>query len=212
MYTEPLLIVGAGGHAKVVIDAVRCLHGVDFPLQLADDDKALENSRFMGLSIVTPVANALEAGRFYHVAIGSNSLRSRVAGRCIQAGMNYQTVMHPHAVVSASTELGTGCFIAAGAILAPESSLGTGCIVNHGAVVDHDCRLGAFCHVAPSATLGGGATLGEGVLIGSGAIVLPGVSVGAWCVVGAGAVVLRDLPEGGTYAGVPAQRLKGNNA
>ncbi|MDX1253557.1 MAG: acetyltransferase [Gammaproteobacteria bacterium] len=209
MRTESFLIVGAGGHAKVVIDAMRCLDGVDCLLQLADDDVKFTGLLLMGLPIVVPVDKALQPGGYFHVAIGNNRFRSRVADFCLQAGMKYHSVLHSRAMVAASAEVGIGCFVAAGAILAPESSLGVGCIVNHGAVIDHDCRLGAFCHVAPNATLGGGVAVGDGVLIGAGANVLPGVSIGEGCVVGAGAVVLHNLPAGGTYVGVPAQCLQG---
>ncbi|MEQ6341921.1 MAG: acetyltransferase [Gammaproteobacteria bacterium] len=209
MRTESFLIVGAGGHAKVVIDALRSLHGIDCLLQLADDDVKFTGLFSMGLPITVPIAKALQPGGYFHVAIGNNRFRSRVAGLCLQAGMKYHSILHSRAIVAASAEMGAGCFVAAGAILAPESSLGAGCIVNHGAVIDHDCHLGTFCHVAPNATLGGGVTVGDGVLIGAGANVLPGVSIGEGCVVGAGAVVLHDLLAGGTYVGVPARCIQG---
>jgi len=207
MRTESFLIVGAGGHAKVVIDTLRCMHGADFLLQLADDDVNLTGLFSMGMPIVTPITKALQPGGRFHVAIGNNKVRSRTAEVCLQAKMTYHSILHPQAIVAISAEVEAGCFVAAGAILAPESSLSTGCIVNHGAVVDHDCHLGAFCHVAPNATLGGGVAVGHGVLIGSGANILPGVSIGEECIIGAGAVVLHDLQAGGVYVGVPAQRI-----
>lgn len=208
MLTEALLIVGAGGHAKVVIDAIRCLHGADCLLQLVDDDLRLVLESVMGLPVIVPVATGLGAGRRFHVAIGGNLLRARVAQDCLRAGLQYQTVVHPWSIVAASATLGQGCFVAGGGVVGPEASLGEGCIVNHGAVVDHDCRIGDFCHIGPNATLAGKVQLGAQVLIGAGANILPGVSVGDGCVVGAGAVVLHDMPAGTTYVGVPARRIQ----
>lgn len=207
MLTEALLIVGAGGHAKVVIDALRCLYGVDCLLQLVDDDLSLALESVMGVPVTVPVATALGAGRRFHVAIGGNLLRSRVAQECLRAGLQYQTIIHPRSVVADSVTLGQGCFVAGGGVVGPEAYLGEGCIVNHGAVVDHDCRIGAFCHIAPNVTLAGEVQLGAHVLIGAGANVLPGIVIGDGCVVGAGAVVLHDLPADTTYVGVPARRI-----
>lgn len=207
MHTETLLIIGASGHAKVVIDALSWEHGSDFDLRLADDDVSLTGKYLMGTPIVTPVAQALECGGLFHVAIGNNAIRRRIAHDCLHAGMAYQTVVHARAILAKSAVVKPGCFIAAGAILAAESKIYEGCIINHGAVVDHDCFLDSYCHVAPNATLGGGVRLGRHVMIGAGANILPGVSIADDCVVGAGAVVLHDLPASGTYVGMPARRI-----
>lgn len=207
MRTETLLIIGASGHAKVVIDALRCELGSDFALHLADDDVSLTGKCLMGMPIMTPVVQALACCGQFHVAIGNNAIRRRIAHDCIQAGMAYKTVVHPRAILAKSAVVKSGCFIAAGAILAAESTISGGCIINHGAVVDHDCFLDQYCHVAPNATLGGGVQLGRHVMIGAGANILPGVSIADDCFVGAGAVVLHDLPAGGIYVGMPAKRI-----
>jgi sugar O-acyltransferase (sialic acid O-acetyltransferase NeuD family) len=207
MSTETFLIIGAGGHAKVVLDALRCERGAAFGCLLADDDAALAGKELMGLSIVTPVSSALHPGRGFHVAIGSNAIRERIADDCAATRMACETVKHPRSICAASASIARGCFIAAGAIVSADADIAQGCIVNHGAVVDHDSVLGAFCHVAPNATLGGGVRLGKRVLIGSGASILPGISIADDCIVGAGAVVLHDLPAGSVYAGVPARRI-----
>lgn len=209
MSTEIFLIIGAGGHAKVVLDALRCERGAAFPCQLADDDMLLSGKELMGIAIMAPVPPALHYGRAFHVAIGNNAIRERVAQDCLKVGMNYETVQNPRAFCADSATIARGCFVAAGAVVSAEASIAEGCIVNHGAVVDHDCVLDSFCHVAPNATLGGGVKLGKRVLIGSGANIMPGVSIADDCIVGAGAVVLHNLPTGGAYAGVPANRISG---
>jgi sugar O-acyltransferase (sialic acid O-acetyltransferase NeuD family) len=208
MPIEPLLIVGAGGHAKVVIDAVRCAYADSVVLQLADDNLALAGLMCMDLSIIAPVSRALGTEGDFHVAVGHNGFRSRLAERCLQSGMIYRTIVHPKAAVAVSAKIDTGCFIAANAVVAPMAVLNDGCIVNHGAVIDHDCVIGRYSHIAPNATLSGNVRLGEKVLIGAGANILPGIAIGDGCVIGAGAVVLHDLPAHATYAGVPAQRIQ----
>ncbi|SJM93119.1 conserved hypothetical protein [Crenothrix polyspora] len=208
MSIEALLIIGAGGHAKVVIDAVRCAYGESVILQLADDNLALAGVTCMELSIIAPVSRAVTTEGDFHVAVGHNGFRARLAETCLQAGMVYNSIVHPKAAVAASATMADGCFIAANAVVAPMVVLNAGCIVNHGAVVDHDCVIGRYCHIAPNATLAGDVRLGEKVLIGAGANILPGVTIGDNCVVGAGAVVLHDLPPHTTYAGVPAQRIQ----
>jgi sugar O-acyltransferase (sialic acid O-acetyltransferase NeuD family) len=208
MLIESVLIIGAGGHAKVVIDAITCT-GFDGMLTIADDNPMLANKQWMGLTIIAPSESAMIRDNHFHVAVGNNSTRSNITARCLRAHMRPQTIIHPAAVVAASTSIGSGSFIAARAILAPAAALGNGCIVNHGAVIDHDCIVGEYCHIAPNATLGGGVTLGNCVLIGAGANILPNVTIGDNCVVGAGAVVVKDLVSRSTYAGVPATKING---
>ena len=140
-----------------------------------------------------------------HVAIGDNAARRRESLALPKGQL--VSVVHPQASVSPHAQVAPGCFIAAQAVVAPRASLALGAIVNHGAVVDHDCQIAAFAHIAPGATLAGGVSVGAGVLVGAGARLLPGVSVCAGATVGAGAVVTENIPEPGTYAGVPARRL-----
>lgn len=207
MSTEIFLIIGAGGHAKVVLDALRCARDAAVGCQLVDDDMSLSGEKLMGIAIMTPVSPALHPGRAFHIAIGNNAIRERVACDCLKTGMLYETLKHPRAICASSAAIAQGCFVAAGAIVSAEAKIAEGCIINHGAVVDHDCVLDSFCHVAPNATLSGGVKLGKRVLIGSGANILPGVSIADDCIVGAGAVVLHDLSAGSIYAGVPAHRI-----
>ena len=141
-----------------------------------------------------------------HVAIGDNAARER---ECAWWGVEpLATVQHLHASVSTISFLGPGCFIAAGAIVACGAVLGRSVIVNHGAVVDHDSRVGDFCHLAPNATLGGGVCLGDRNLVGAGAVILPGLQIASDVIIGAGAVVIKHITSAGTYAGIPARRIK----
>jgi sugar O-acyltransferase (sialic acid O-acetyltransferase NeuD family) len=200
-----LLIFGAGGHGRVVADAALAAGQWLRVLASDRDPSRCTGELLTGVALLPAYAATATAGAV-HVAIGDGAARAREVA-ALPAGL-LATVVHPKASVSRHAHVAPGCFIAAQAVVGPHATLGASVIVNHGAVVDHDVTGGDFSHVAPLAALGGGAKLGRRVLVGSGASVLPGVRVCDDVVIGAGAVVAGDLAEPGTYAGVPARRLK----
>lgn len=203
MPTEVLAILGAGGHAKVVLDAA--FH--DWSpghLQVYDDDPRRSGTSLLGVLVRAPI-DWETLPRLVHVGIGDNRVREALCTRAGAAGRRFVSLIHPAATVSGHADVGPGCFIAARALIAPSATLGTGTIANHGCVIDHDCRVGEWTHVAPGAVLGGGVRIGRGTLIGSGAVILPGVSIGDGATVGAGAVVPSDVGAGLVVRGVPAR-------
>lgn len=206
MPTSPILIVGAGGHALVVVDALRCDGWRAEDIVLCDHNEQRVGAILAGLEVksVPPVSTV---GRF-HVAIGQNIVRRRLQRELSQAGGQAMTIVHPAAVVSKSALVEPGCLITAQSVVGPDVHVGEGVIVNHGAVVDHECIVGAFAHIGPGATLGGAAILEEACLIGAGARVLPGVVVGCETILGAGAVATDDLQAGAVYVGIPAMPVR----
>jgi len=194
-------LIGAGGHAKVVLDALleggSSLSGIAVRADVPAPD-------LLSLPVATPaIAPSLTALSF-HVAIGAAAARERLQDKAEAAGGSALTVVHPAASVSRFATVADGSFVAAGAVVSPGAAVGRGVIVNHGAVIDHDCAVGDFSHIAPNATLGGGVKVGARCLIGAGAVVLPGVSIGDDVTIGAGAVVTRDVASAQTWTGVPA--------
>ncbi len=207
MHTDESLFVGAGGHARVVLDAFLVSHQYSANPVFADDNPSLLGKQMMGFPILGSVDSLVKHGSLFHVAIGRNDFRRNLMRRCLELGGFPFDVVHPSAQVSSFATVGAGSFVAAGAIVAPAASTGVSVIINHGAVVDHDCTIGDFSHIAPNATLGGSVRVGSNVLIGTGANILPGVSVADDAIVGAGSVVLNNVCRGQIVAGIPARPL-----
>jgi sugar O-acyltransferase (sialic acid O-acetyltransferase NeuD family) len=204
MPTDKILLLGAGGHAKVVLDAILAGGRTRADIDVVDDRPQLQGRDYLGGPIL---ARAASTADLFHVGIGVGRVRELPFGELAAALHVPFTVLHPAAVISTFAVVGAGSFVAALAVVGPMARLGESVIVNHGAVVDHDCVVGAFTHIAPHATLGGAVQIGRRVMIGAGANVLPGVRVGDDSTIGAGAVVTRDVPSGATWVGVPAAPL-----
>lgn len=200
-----VLIVGAGGHAKVVADILRCQGAT--VLGYVDDDASLWGTLRLGLPVLGGIdgwAGHAPAGLV--MGVGGNAARQAVVRRLGEpaAGL-WRSAVHPDATVAASVRLGEGVVIAARAVVNPDTVVGDHAIINTGATVDHDCMLGAYSHIAPGAHLAGGVEVGEGALVGVGASVIPYRSIGPWATIGAGAAVVRDVPGRVTARGVPAR-------
>jgi sugar O-acyltransferase (sialic acid O-acetyltransferase NeuD family) len=196
-----LAVIGAGGHAKVVIATARAAGHHDITVH--DDDPARHGERLLDAPVVGTAAAVLaDPTALAVLAIGDNATRLRLArgARC-----RFATIVHPGAHVEPSVVVGAGTVVFAGCTIQPDTRIGAHVIVNTGATIDHDCAIGDGVHVAPGTHLAGNVTLGEGVFLGIGTVVIPGRTIGAWTRVGAGAAVVHDLPGGVTAVGVPAR-------
>jgi sugar O-acyltransferase (sialic acid O-acetyltransferase NeuD family) len=200
-------IVGAGGHGKVVLDAL--LIQKIKPL-LFDENKTIINSSILDCKIDILPKNLSSLPSNGHVAIGDNYTRERSSKKLIAANISLLTIIHPHSSIAKSASINNGSFVAANAVIGPDAHIGDSCIINHGAVVDHDNLIGAFCHIAPNSTLGGNVSLGTHVLVGSGAVIIPNVTIGDNVVIGSGSVVTKDIKSNSTVAGVPARIIHEN--
>lgn len=200
-----LSILGAGGHAKVVIDSL----GQSLE---SSQVRVLEEGRKASRKLleIYPVESFNDWGdidEYFHIAIGSNEARARLGKDAEKHGKKSVTIAHRLAVISECALLEDGVFVAANAIIAPDVVIKAGCIVNHASVVDHDCSIGEYSHIAPGVILGGGVNVGKQCLIGSGSIVLPGLSIGDGAIVGAGSVVTKSISENEKVVGNPAKRI-----
>lgn len=197
-------LLGAGGHGKVVLDAMLA-SGIDV-WGVLDDDPSKWERDVLGIVVRGPISPLEPSVDAVALGIGDNEVRRRV---CDDSAVPAATVIHPRAVVSERALVGVGCVIFATAVIQAGATLGTGGIINTGAIVEHDCVVGTFAHVAPRATLAGNVRVGDNATVGMGALVLPGVSVGRGSIIGAGAVVVADVPDGTTAIGIPARPVTG---
>jgi sugar O-acyltransferase (sialic acid O-acetyltransferase NeuD family) len=204
---ETFLVFGAGGHAKVVIDAL--LSSGNKVLGCYDDNPALAGTEIVQSVSVVGGSSLLAAnwikGQKVIVAIGDNGLRRRLSSRW---DVEYGIALAPSVVLGRGVEIGAGTMLLPSATVNIETIVGRHAILNTSCSIDHDCRIGDYVHIAPGCTLGGGVTVGEGTLLGIGSRVIPGIRIGRWSIVGAGAVVTKDLPDNCTAVGVPAKVMK----
>lgn len=212
MSDTAVILIGAGGHARVLLDALT-LSGAAI-LGLVDTDPALVGHRVLGFEVLggdeSLRRHAPGTVRLVN-AIGSVSSMDRrrsVYEAWRRAAYSFASVQHPGAIVSRHAMAAAGVQIMAGAVVQACASIGENTIVNTGASVDHDCRIGAHVHLAPGVTLSGNVQVGDETHVGAGATVIQGVRIGARCTVAAGAVVLGDVADGTTMAGVPAKEVR----
>jgi UDP-perosamine 4-acetyltransferase len=198
-----LLVLGAGGHARPVIEALRAMGRV--VAGLLDD---VAQAPVLGVPVLGPLDSLGAHGATDAViAIGNNAVRARLGAACQALGLALPAVIHPAALLSPAARIGAGAQVMARAVIGPEAKLGDLALVNTGAIVEHDCRLGLAAHLGPGAVLCGGVVVGVRALVGAGAVVRPGCRIGADAVIGLGAAVAEDVPDGARMGGVPARPL-----
>jgi len=204
-----ILVVGAGGHGKVVAEAVLATGRWARVAFLDDRSPAL--TEVLGLPVLGRLADApSHRGEFADavVAIGHCRTRLRVLAELASMGFARPVIVHPAAWVSPTAALGEGTVVFAQVAVNACARLGVGCIANTGSSIDHDAVLGDGVHVCPGARLAGEVVVGDATWLGIGCSVIQRVRVGADVTVGAGAAVVRDLPDGVTALGVPARVAK----
>jgi UDP-perosamine 4-acetyltransferase len=196
---RPIVIVGAGGHGKVVADAVRA--GDAFEVAAFADERALQRDgdMYLGAKVIAG-EDALQRARALGIAYAiaafdDGGARLGCCERLLAHGFELVSVVHPRAIVAADVSIGPGTFIGAGAVVGAAARLGQAVIVNAGAIVEHDCFVDNGVHVEWRACLLPRAHIGGTVTIGAGAIVGKGVRIGAHARIAAGAIVAADLPH-----------------
>lgn len=205
--------VGAGGHAKVVIEILRQLPDCEI-VGLVDRRPELWQTELFGIRVLGDdrLLPELKGRGIDHAFIGIGTVGDTTARRelyetVIDCGFQIASAVHQTAWVSPSANLGAGITVMAGAIINAAARLGTNVIVNTGAIVEHDCVIGDHVHISTGARLSGCVTVDEGAHIGLGAIIRQQIKVGRNAVIGAGAVVVKDVTPGTTVVGVPAKEL-----
>lgn len=207
----PLIILCAGGHSKVLINAL--LERNAEIIGIVDRNREMHGEKLLGVSVMgddslvlahSPASvllvNGLGSG-------GSLGPRRALFEKFKAHGYSFANVIHPASVCARDAILGEGVQLMAGAIVQPGAVIGDDTIVNTAAGIDHDCKIGAHTHIAPGAVLCGAVTVGNEVLLGSGSTVIQGTTIGNSVTVAAGSVVIRDVKDGSCVAGTPAREI-----
>lgn len=204
--TQRLVVVGGGGHARSVIDAIEALGtwGVE---GIVDPNPHASYKEYSVLCSDDGLSELYEKGlRAAALGIGFlggvNGPREKILKLLHGIGFNLPAVVDPTAVLAADAEVREAAFVGKLAIVNSSACVGAASIINSGAVVEHDCFVGELAHVSVNATLCGGVSIGRGAFVGAGATVIQGVSVGEGAIVGAGTVVLRNVPAREVVVGV----------
>ena len=206
-----LVMLGAGGHARVVHAVLRAQGvAVSGCVALAKPDPALwpRDVPYLGDREALGQFDCDEVLLVNGIgSAGPIAARRDEFERAREAGFRFRGVRHDSVTTDASAEIDETALIMAGAIVQPGAKIGANVLLNTGAMVDHDCEIGAHCHIATGARLAGNVIVGESVHVGAGATIIQGVRIGAGAVVAAGAAVIRDVEAGSLHGGVPAKPL-----
>jgi sugar O-acyltransferase (sialic acid O-acetyltransferase NeuD family) len=205
---KKLLIIGAGGHGRVVADAAVDMHKWDV---ISFVDSRYPNFRRSGeWSIVGMDSDLSHLKSQYDsaiIAIGDNQIRLNLLYSLKKIGFHVATVVHPSAQVGGQVSIGEGTVILSNAVVNHGASLGDVCIVNTAATVDHDSKIGNSVHLSPGVHLGGGVLIGATSWVGIGASVTHNCIIGSGAIVGAGSVVIDNVPDDMTVVGSPAKPI-----
>lgn len=203
---KKLIILGAGGHARVAAEVADLTGWDDVSLSIPEGLSETKKGHWtvQVASDDDTIRDSLGTAAFF-VGVGDNVLRYKIVTRLMERGADLATLVHPRAVVSEYADLEAGVLCAAGAVVNPFAHIGMGTVINTGSSVDHDSRVGQCAHVAPRACLAADVVVGDLAFIGTGASIRNGVTIGAEAIVGLGAAVVSDVHAGQTVVGVPAR-------
>lgn len=202
------MIIGAGPHAKVIVDILIQNHEYEL-IGLVD---AKEKKGFLGLEVIggdecltdlyaTGVSKAF-------IAIGNNKIREALFIKVRKIGFEIVNAISKEAVLSNEVSVGNGVAVMPGAIINVDTVIGDGCIINTNASVDHDGRIEDFVHIAPGCAVAGSVSIGKGTFCGCGCRIIDGISIGHHVTIGAGAVVINNIDANSTVVGVPAKYIR----
>lgn len=205
--SKKVVIIGAGGHAKVIADIV--IKSGDIVVGFLDDNLEKDAIIIDNYKVIGKIDDCLKLKQdnelYFIIAIGDNITRKNIAEKY---NLNYYIAIHPTAVIGMQAQIENGTVIMANACINSNTKVGKHCIINTGVIVEHDNVIENYVHISPNATLCGTVVIGECTHIGAGSTIKNNVTIINNCIIGAGAVVVKDINESGTYVGVPTNQIK----
>jgi len=207
--SKNIIVIGGGGHAKVVISILKKMQQyhicgyTDF-----EDIGSILDVPYLGSD--HELARLIEENEIQYSVTGVGQItcspkRQNIAEMIARLGLKAPALISPNAVVNEDVEIGEGTVVMDGVVLNPGTKIGKFCIVNTGTIVEHDCVVGDFTHLAPGVTISGGTKIGDNSQVSVGATIIQGIKISADCMIGAGAVVVKNCEQPGVYFGVPAK-------
>lgn len=204
---EKVVLIGAGGHAKVIIDILN--QNGNYEIIGCLDKSYREKGKILGCDVIgddSMIPKLYSRGiKKAFVALGDNKLRHRISKNLISRGFSLVNAISEKSYIARSVRLGSGIAVMAGAVINPDTIIGDNVIINTNVSIDHDCNIGESCHIAPGANLSGNVSIGVGTFLGTGCKVRDKINIGEWSVVGVGSAVVGDIPSHSLAYGVPAR-------
>lgn len=203
---EKLIVIGAGGYAKSVLDSVD-IYNYEV---IGFLDESTKKKTHIGYPILANSLNDIKCMKqyVYFIAIGNNEKRKVWFNKLKEHGLRIINVVDRTAIISPKAILGTGCFIGKFAVVNSKAIVGDDCVINTRALVEHGCTVAAHANLSTNSVINGDVCVGEGSFIGSCSVTIGQLKIGDWSTVGAGAVVIHDVGNHVTVAGVPAKIIK----
>ena len=212
---KEIMIIGAGGHAKVIIDIIlqrkKILNDNLVIKGILDDTfKENEEKKIFGIPIVGKINKILKlpSNIYYIIAIGNNSIRKKISQNYKE--IKYITLIHPKAIIAENVSISTGTVLMAGSVVNANTKIGKHCIINTGSIIEHDNIIKDYVHISPGVILCGGVIIEKETWIGAGSTIIQGLRIGKNVIIGAGAVTIKDVEDFSTMIGVPAKNIKIN--
>ena len=203
---EKLIIIGAGGYAKSVLDSIDYYN---YRIKGFLDEFSTEEEH-LGYPILWHSLDDIDSPEkyFYFIAIGNNERRKIWFDRLVDRKLRLINVVDRTAIISPEAIIGNGCFFGKMAVVNSKASIGDNCIINTKSLVEHGCTVKQHANISTNAVINGDVVIGEGSFVGTCSVTLGQKTVGSWSTIGAGAVVINNVGDGVTVAGVPAKIIK----
>lgn len=202
-----LLILGAGGHGKVVGEIALLMKKWDVISFLDDDPHKEKCLSFHVIGKIKDLEIFIHEYDDVFVAVGNNDIRKKLIEKVVSHKQSIPTLIHPSAIISTFSTVDYGTVVMANVIVNPNCQIGKGCIINTASTIDHDCIIKNYVHISPGCHLSGEVDIDYNVWLGTGTNIIQRIKIGNNTIIGAGSVVIRDAQPNSKYVGVPARKL-----